>query len=167
VGFTTTGYSQDLADQFNLSTRSWGIQGTFAPRAYRYFTLLLEFGSEYWSQVCLQQPCETDRRSTLAFMASSGVGLASPVLFVDDPQGRVGFGLAAHVGYQWIWAGLSEDYCLNCTIDDLSVTAGWWIEPGLDLYADPQVVLGFSYRIFESGADVTGRFTLRAVYRAF
>jgi hypothetical protein len=99
-------------------------------------------------------------------MASTGVGLASPVLFVDDRGGKIGFGLNLDLGREWVKGGLSQDNCLNCSIDDLDIDGGLWIEPGVDLYADPSVVIGFNYRIYESNADLTSRLTIRVLYRS-
>jgi hypothetical protein len=165
IGLSTTSYDQEIADHFNLASRGWGFQGTFAPRLYQYVGVLLEVGWEYWSQVCVGSPCEKDRSSTSSIMASTGIGLASPVLFVDDKSGPIGFGLTLNGGHEWIKSGLSQDNCLNCIIDDLNVNGGYWVEPGLDLYADPSVVIGFTYRIYESAADINSRITIRVIHR--
>ena len=166
IGLTTTGYDQEIVDHFNLASRGWGFQGTFAPRFYQYVGVLLEAGWEYWSQICAGSPCEKDRTTTSSVMASTGVGLASPVLFVNDKSGRIGFGLTLNGGREWIKAGLSQDYCLNCTIDDLKIDGGYWVEPGIDLYADASVVIGFTYRIYESDADMNSRITIRVLHRS-
>lgn len=166
IGLTTTSYDEEIVDHFNLAGRGWGFQATFAPRFYNYVGILLETGWEYWGQVCLGSPCETDRTSTSSVMASLGVGLASPVLFVNDRNGPVGFGLTLNGGHEWIKSGLSQDNCLNCTINDLDVKGGFWFEPGLDLIADPNVVIGFAYRVYESNAGVNSRITIRVVHRS-
>ena len=164
IGITSTGYDQTLVDKHNIPGRGWGFQGTFAPRFFRYTTLLVEFGFEILTQVCADE-CERDRTSTGSIMASVGAGLASPVLYVNDPQGRVGFGLFVNGGREWINAGLSEDGCVNCTIDELDIEGGLWLEPGLDIVAHPTVTIGFAYRIYEDAADVDSRFTIRIIGR--
>ncbi len=166
IGLTSTSYDAEIADRFNLASRGWGFQGTFAPRFYKYVGVLVEIGWEYWGPVCLASSCDTDRTSTSSLMASLGAGLASPVLFVNDRDGPVGFGLTLNGGHEWIKSGLSEDYCLNCTIDDLDVKGGFWFEPGIDLVADPNVVIGFAFRVYESNADVNSRITIRVVHRS-
>lgn len=165
IGLSSTSYDRETVDEFNIASQGWGFQGTFAPRLYQYVGLLVEFGWEYLTQVCLSSTCERDRTSTSSIMASVGAGLASPVLFVDDRSGPVGFGLTLNAGREWIKSGLSQDYCLNCTIDGFDIQGGFWVEPGLDLVASPNVVIGFTYRVYESSADVNSRFTLRIVHR--
>jgi len=164
IGLTTTSYDAEIVDHFNLASRGWGFQGTFAPRFYNYVGVLVEIGWEYWGPLCAGSSCESDWTSTSSVMASLGAGLASPVLFVNDPSGRIGFGLTLNAGREWIKSGLSQDYCLNCTIDDLDVKGGFWFEPGLDLVADPSVVIGFTYRIYESEADMNSRLTFRIIH---
>ncbi len=166
IGLTTTSYDKEIVDHFNLASRGWGFQSTFAPRFYSYVGILVEAGWEYWGQVCLDSSCESGRTSTSSLMASLGAGLASPVVFVNDREGPVGFGLTLNGGHEWIKSGLSQDSCLNCTIDDLDVKGGFWFEPGLDLIADPNIVIGFTYRVYESNADVNSRITIRVVHRS-
>lgn len=167
MGFSTTGYDQEVADKFNIASRGFGFQSTLSPRLFGYTVALIEFGWEYLAQLCVDgSDCETDRTATSSAYASLGGGVATPVLYVNDRQGRVGFSLTFNAGYQWVKTGLSQDGCVNCTIDDLYVAGGSWIEPGLDLYADPEVVLGFAFRIYEDEADLVSRFTLRVTTQA-
>lgn len=166
IGVSTTGYDKEIANNFNLASRGWGFQGTFSPRFFTYVELLVEIGWEYWGQVCLTSECNPDRTQTSSVMASTGVGMASPILFVNDQSRSIGFALNADLGHEWVKGGLSTDNCLNCAIDDLDIDGGLWIEPGIDLYADPSVVIGFNYRIYESKADLTSRITIRVLYRS-
>lgn len=166
VTLTSTRYDNKIADSFNLSTRGWGFRGVFAPRFFGFTSLLAEGGWEYWAQVCIDpSDCEPDRGSTSSIMGSLGAGLVSPLLFVDDPEGRWGFGLTLYAGREWISAGLSQDGCLNCTIPDLDVNGGYWIEGGLDVTPDPSIVVGFVYRRFESSADVSSHVGIRVIGR--
>jgi hypothetical protein len=164
IGFSTTSYKKEVTDASNLVDRGFGFQGAFAPRFYEHFGLLAEIGWEYLGQVCLDNSCQSDKTSTSSLYASLGAGLLSPVVNVDDGQQSVGFGFTLYGGMQWVNAGLSENNCVNCTIDDLDVNGGLYIEPGIDIHTGSEVAIGFAYRIYESSADLNSRFTLRASY---
>lgn len=168
IGFSTTSFDKEVVDAHNLVDRSFGIQGTFAPRFYNYLGILAEVGWEYLGQVCLDLnqdiDCTRDKTSTSAFFASIGAGLATPMLVVGAPGERVGIALALFGGTEWVSAGLGEDNCLNCQIEDLDVRGGLYIEPGLEIAATPNVVVGFHYRIYEDAADLGSRFALRIVH---
>lgn len=164
IGFSTTSYKKEITDANNLSDRGFGFQGSFGARFYDYFGLMSEIGWEYLGQVCLDDSCQSDKTSTSSLYASLSAGLLSPVVNVDDGKQSVGFGLTLYAGNQWVNAGLSEDNCLNCTIDDLDIKGGLFVEPGIDIHTGTDVAIGFAYRVYESDSDLNSRFTLRATY---
>ena len=164
IGFSTTSYNKQITNAQNLSDRGFGFQGTFAPRFYEYFSVLAEIGWEYVGQVCLDNSCDSEKTSTSSRYTSLGAGFVSPPVDLTDGSDTIGLGITGYAGYQWVNAGLSEDNCINCTIDDLDINGGYYVEGSLDIYPGSEVALGFAYRRYGADADLNSRFTLRAVY---
>jgi len=163
IGFSTTSYDKQITGT-NYSDRGFGFQGAFAPRFYEYFSVMAELGWEYLGQVCFSEECTPDRTSTSSRYAAIAAGFVSPSLNLEEGQDDIGFGITGYAGYQYVNAGLSEDNCLNCHVDDLDINGGFFVEGSLDIYTGTEVALGFAYRRYGADADLNSRFTLRAVY---
>jgi len=169
VGFSTTSYDESAASRSNTVSRSFGVQGSFSPRLHRVVAVRTEVGLEYLGPVCLDlnegvDCARSTEERTSAVFASIGGAIYTPPVRIGSWREWTDTSLALGFGREWVWAGIGDDGCINCTIERVGFDGGLYLEPGLEFATNHRIGVEAAYRFYESGADLSGKFILRVQY---
>ena len=169
VGFSTTSYDESAASRSNTVSRSFGIQGSFSPRLHQVLAVRTDLGWEYLGPVCLDLGEEVDcarstEEQTSAVFASIGAAIYTPPVRIGSRREWTDTSLVLGFGREWVWAGIGDDGCINCTIERVGFDGGLYLEPGLEFTTNHRIGVEAAYRFYESRADLSGKFILRIQY---
>jgi hypothetical protein len=154
VDLLTSSLRNHSADSQGTGTRGWGGQVTLD-----YASGVLSVGADAGLQdvadynAFTQSTTQGDMTSGVSLLtASAKVGLRIPPVRVD-PAGRNQLSAGANVGYAIVHGVRMIAGCSDCTVQDLKVGGGAFVEPVVALHHG-RSAFSARVRMFEGGADV-------------
>jgi hypothetical protein len=92
--------------------------------------------------------------------ASISIGMLYPF---NNIYSKVIYGLGINLGSEVFSGTRFIENCIDCSDEDLSLRAGVFLEPFLQIFLSHASSFNFSYRLYQSNADLNDKITLKYI----
>lgn len=144
------------AQSQGTGSRAWGMQINMGVTALRVLSLSADVGVVDLADnnAFSENTTEGEMTSSVsAFLGSVAAGLRTPPISLpEEPSATVSAGV--NVGHTWMSAERSIVNCVDCTEQDLEITAGNFWEPGLYVAPSRRWGLNARYRVYMGESDL-------------
>jgi hypothetical protein len=151
----TTGMQSIAADSAGVGHRAWGVQLTGGVVAYRVLSLNVDGGILLMSDEApfTQETTQGEKTSGVgAGIGSVSAGLRTPPLSLGGANPRF-LSAGVNAGRSWVNVTRTITHCVDCHGEDVSVRAGTFWEPVLEV-GNGRGAVTARYRVYGGGSDI-------------
>ncbi len=155
IDLITTGMETLAADSAGVGSRAWGVQLTGGVVAYRVLSLNVDGGILLMSDEApfTQETNQGEKTSGVgAGIGSVSAGLRTPPLRLGGADPRF-LSAGVNAGRSWVNVTRTITHCMDCHGEDVSVRAGTFWEPVLEV-GNGRGAVTARYRVYGGGSDI-------------